>query len=85
MQLFLHRGLFPGHHDFRTVMLTGITEPLEFTFLFIAPAMYAAHCVYAGLSYMSMHIFNVRVGMTFSGGLIDLTLSGVLQGNAKTP
>lgn len=67
-----------------TAMLTGITEPLEFTFLFIAPVMYAVHCVYAGLSYMLMHIFNVGVGMTFSGGLIDLTLFGVLQGNAKT-
>ena len=67
-----------------TSMLTGITEPLEFTFLFVAPAMYAVHCVYAGLSYMLMHIFNVGVGMTFSGGLIDLTLFGILQGNAKT-
>ena len=67
-----------------TSMLTGITEPLEFTFLFVAPLMYAVHCVYAGLSYMLMHIFNVGVGMTFSGGLIDLTLFGVLQGNAKT-
>ena len=67
-----------------TAMLTGITEPIEFTFLFIAPAMYAVHCVYAGLSYMLMHIFNVGVGMTFSGGLIDLTLFGILQGNAKT-
>ncbi len=67
-----------------TAMLTGITEPLEFTFLFIAPAMYAVHCIYAGLSYMLMHILNVGVGMTFSGGLIDLTLFGILQGNAKT-
>ncbi len=67
-----------------TAMLTGITEPLEFTFLFVAPLMYAVHCVYAGLSYMLMHIFNVGVGMTFSGGIIDLTLFGVLQGNAKT-
>ena len=67
-----------------TSLLTGITEPLEFTFLFVAPAMYAVHCVYAGLSYMLMHIFNVGVGMTFSGGLIDLTLFGILQGNAKT-
>lgn len=67
-----------------TSMLTGITEPLEFTFLFIAPAMYAVHCVLAGLSYMLMHIFNVGVGMTFSGGAIDLTLFGILQGNAKT-
>lgn len=67
-----------------TSMITGITEPLEFTFLFVAPAMYAVHCVLAGLSYMLMHIFNVGVGMTFSGGLIDLTLFGILQGNAKT-
>ena len=67
-----------------TSMLTGITEPLEFTFLFVAPAMYAVHCVLAGLSYMLMHIFNVGVGMTFSGGAIDLTLFGILQGNQKT-
>lgn len=67
-----------------TSMLTGITEPLEFTFLFVAPAMYAVHCVYAGLSYMLMHILNVGVGMTFSGGLIDLTLFGIMQGNDKT-
>lgn len=67
-----------------TSMITGITEPLEFTFLFVAPAMYAVHCVLAGLSYMLMHIFNVGVGMTFSGGAIDLTLFGILQGNEKT-
>ena len=67
-----------------TSLLTGITEPIEFTFLFVAPVMYAVHCVLAGLSFMLMHIFNVGVGMTFSGGLIDLTLFGILQGNAKT-
>lgn len=67
-----------------TSMITGITEPLEFTFLFVAPVMYAVHCVLAGLSYMLMHILNVGVGMTFSGGAIDLTLFGVLQGNSKT-
>ena len=67
-----------------TSFLTGITEPLEFTFLFVAPIMYAVHCVLAGLSFMLMHIFNVGVGMTFSGGIIDLFLFGILQGNAKT-
>ena len=67
-----------------TSMITCITEPLEFTFLFVAPLMYAVHCVLAGLSYMLMHILNVGVGMTFSGGLIDMTLFGILQGNAKT-
>ena len=63
---------------------TGITEPLEFTFIFVALPMYAVHCVLAGLSFMLMHILNVGVGMTFSGGLIDLVLFGVMQGNAKT-
>ena len=67
-----------------TSMLTGITEPLEFTFLFVAPLLYGIHCVFAGLAYMLMHICNVGVGMTFSGGLIDLFLFGILQGNAKT-
>ncbi|MDD6097207.1 MAG: glucose PTS transporter subunit IIA [Oscillospiraceae bacterium] len=67
-----------------TSMVTGITEPLEFTFLFAAPLMYAVHCVLAGLSYMLMHILGVGVGMTFSGGLIDMTLFGILQGNEKT-
>lgn len=67
-----------------TSMLTGITEPLEFTFLFVAPAMYMVHCVLAGASYMIMHILNVGVGLTFSGGLIDLTLFGIMQGNEKT-
>lgn len=67
-----------------TSMLTGITEPLEFTFLFVAPLLYGIHCVFAGLAYMLMHILNVGVGMTFSGGLVDLFLFGILQGNAKT-
>lgn len=67
-----------------TSMLTGITEPLEFTFLFVAPLLYGIHCILAGLAYMLMHLFNVGVGMTFSGGFIDLFLFGILQGNAKT-
>lgn len=67
-----------------TSMLTGITEPLEFTFLFVAPLLYGIHCVFAGLAYMLMHVFEVGVGMTFSGGFIDMFLFGILQGNAKT-
>lgn len=67
-----------------TGMLTGITEPIEFTFLFVALPLYAVHCVLAGLSYMLMHMLNCTVGMTFSGGLIDLTLFGIMQGSAKT-
>lgn len=67
-----------------TSIITGITEPLEFTFLFVAPMLYIIHCILAGLAYMLMHIFGVGVGMTFSGGVIDLFLFGVLQGNTKT-
>ena len=67
-----------------TSMLTGITEPIEFTFLFVAPILYVIHCAFAGLAYMLMHILNVGVGMTFSGGFIDLFLFGILQGNGKT-
>ena len=67
-----------------TSMLTGITEPIEFTFLFVAPILYVIHSIFAGLAYMLMHLLNVGVGMTFSGGIIDLTLFGILQGNAKT-
>ena len=67
-----------------TSMLTGITEPLEYTFLFAAPLLYVLHCLLAGLAFMLMHILKVGVGLTFSGGLIDMVLFGVLQGNAKT-
>lgn len=67
-----------------TSVLTGITEPIEFTFLFVAPILYVIHCIFAGASYMFMHMLNVGVGMTFSGGFIDLFLFGILQGNAKT-
>jgi PTS system D-glucosamine-specific IIC component len=67
-----------------TAMLTGITEPIEFTFLFVAPILYVIHSIFAGLAYMLMHILKVGVGMTFSGGIIDLTLFGIIQGNAKT-
>ena len=67
-----------------TAMLTGITEPLEFTFLFVAPLLYVVHSIFAGVAYMLMHILGVGVGMTFSGGIIDLTLFGILQGNTKT-
>lgn len=67
-----------------TSMLTGITEPLEFTFLFVAPGLYAIHCVFAGAAYMLMHMLQVCVGMTFSGGIIDMFLFGILQGQGKT-
>lgn len=67
-----------------TAMLTGITEPIEFTFIFVAPFLYAIHSVLAGAAYMLMHILNVGVGMTFSGGIIDLVLFGILPGASKT-
>ena len=65
-----------------TSFLTGITEPLEFTFLFVAPALYAVHCVLAGLSYMIMGMLKVFIGMTFSGGVIDFALFGLLPAGA---
>lgn len=61
-----------------TSFLTGITEPIEFSFLFVAPALFAIHTIFAGLSFMIMHILNVKIGMTFSGGVIDYLLFGVL-------
>ena len=64
--------------------VTGITEPLEFAFLFVAPPLYAIHCAFAGLSYMLMHMLTVGIGMTFSGGFLDFFLFGILQGNTKT-
>ncbi|WP_286316016.1 PTS transporter subunit EIIC [Romboutsia ilealis] len=68
-----------------TSFLTGITEPLEFTFLFVAPVLYIVHCVMAGLSFFLMDILNVFIGMTFSGGLIDFTLFGILPSGAGVP
>lgn len=61
-----------------TSFLTGITEPLDFSFLFVAPLLYAVHCVFAGLSYMTMYMLDIKVGMTFSGGFIDFFLYGIL-------
>ncbi len=65
-------------------MMTGITEPLEFSFLFVAPALFIVQVILAGSAYMLAHILNIAVGLTFSGGLLDFFLFGILQGNAKT-
>ncbi|MGM0904151.1 MAG: glucose-specific PTS transporter subunit IIBC [Bacillota bacterium] len=62
-----------------TSFLTGITEPLEFSFLFVAPVLFGVHAFFAGLSFMTMHILNVKIGMTFSGGLIDYVLFGLIN------
>ncbi|WP_433945963.1 glucose-specific PTS transporter subunit IIBC [Paenibacillus sp. SN-8-1] len=66
-----------------TSFLTGITEPIEFSFLFLAPILFAVHCVFAGLSFMTMQLLGVKIGMTFSGGLIDFLIFGVIPG--RTP
>lgn len=66
-----------------TSFLTGITEPIEFSFLFVAPLLFGIHCIFAGLSFMVMHLLGVKIGMTFSGGVIDFILFGVLPG--RTP
>lgn len=65
-------------------MMTGITEPLEFSFLFVAPALFAVQVVLAGSAYMIAHMLNIAVGLTFSGGFLDYFLFGILQGNEKT-
>ena len=67
-----------------TSMLTGITEPIEFSFLFVAPILFAVQVALAGAAYMIAHMLNIAVGLTFSGGLLDLFLFGILQGNEKT-
>ncbi len=67
-----------------TSFLTGITEPLEFMFLFVAPWLYVVHSILDGLSFFLADILSIRVGNTFSGGLIDFLLFGVFQGNDKT-
>lgn len=67
-----------------TSFLTGVTEPIEFTFLFLAPALFVIHVVFAGLAFMTCHILNICVGTTFSDGLLDLILYGVLPGQAKS-
>lgn len=67
-----------------TSFVTGITEPLEFTFLFVAPLLYGVHAILEGISYAVLYLLDVAVGVTFSRGIIDLTLFGFLQGNAKT-
>lgn len=68
-----------------TALLTGITEPIEFTFLFVAPSLYVVHCILAGISFFLMDILNVFIGMTFSGGLIDFSLFGLLPAGAGVP
>ena len=67
-----------------TSMFTGITEPIEFSFLFVAPMLFGVQVVLAGAAYMIAHMLNIAVGLTFSGGFLDLFLFGILQGNDKT-
>ena len=67
-----------------TSFLTGITEPIEFTFLFLAKELFGIHVIYAGLAFMLCHMFGIAMGTTFSDGLIDFILYGVLPGADKT-
>lgn len=66
-----------------TSFLTGITEPIEFSFLFVAPLLFAIHCFFAGLSFMTMQLLDVKIGMTFSGGVIDFILFGVIPNRTQ--
>ena len=61
-----------------TSFLTGITEPLEFSFLFVAPLLFFIHAILDGLAFLTMYLLDVHLGYTFSGGFIDFVLLGVL-------
>ena len=67
-----------------TCVLTGITEPLEFAFLFAAPILFVVDAIFAGLAFMLAQLLNITIGLTFSGGVIDFFVFGILQGNDKT-
>lgn len=75
-------GLFLGVA--MTSFLTGITEPVEYMFLFVAPLLYVFHAVLDGVSFLVADLLQVRIGNTFSGGAIDFLLFGVVQGQEKT-
>lgn len=77
-----YAGLFFGVA--LTSFLTGITEPLEYMFLFVSPVLYVVHAFFDGVSFLIADLLSIRIGNTFSGGLIDFLLFGVLQGNAKS-
>ena len=77
-----YAGLFLGVA--MTSFLTGITEPLEYMFLFVCPPLYVLHAFFDGVSFLIADLLNIRIGNTFSGGFIDFFLFGVMQGNAKT-
>lgn len=75
-------GLFIGVAA--TSFITGITEPIEYMFLFVAPLLYVVHAFFDGLSFLIADLLQIRIGNTFSGGAIDFTLFGILQGQEKT-
>nr|WP_153906086.1 glucose-specific PTS transporter subunit IIBC [Staphylococcus aureus] len=66
-----------------TSFLTGITEPLEFSFLFVAPLLFFIHAVLDGLSFLTLYLLDVHLGYTFSGGFIDYVLLGVLPNKTQ--
>ncbi len=71
-------GIFAG--GALTSALTGITEPLEFTFLFLSPVLFLIHAVLDGLSFVILTWLDIHIGYTFSGGFIDFFLFGILPG-----
>ncbi|OOF47550.1 PTS glucose transporter subunit IIB [Rodentibacter trehalosifermentans] len=75
-------GLFLGAA--LTSFITGITEPIEFMFLFVAPWLYVFHAFLDGVSFYIADLLNISIGNTFSGGFIDFLLFGILQGNGNT-
>ncbi|HHT7855544.1 PTS transporter subunit EIIC [Pasteurella multocida] len=75
-------GLFLGAA--LTSFITGITEPIEFMFLFVAPWLYVFHAFLDGVSFFIADFLNISIGNTFSGGFIDFLLFGILQGNENT-
>lgn len=77
-----YKGLFLGVA--LTSFITGITEPIEFMFLFVAPWLYVIHAILDGISFFIADILQISIGNTFSGGIIDFLLFGVFQGNDKT-
>ncbi|HHV8948720.1 TPA: glucose-specific PTS transporter subunit IIBC [Staphylococcus aureus] len=66
-----------------TSFLTGITEPLEFSFLFVAPLLFFIHAVLDGLSFLTLYLLDLHLGYTFSGGFIDYVLLGVLPNKTQ--
>ena len=67
-----------------TSFLTGITEPVEFSFIFAAPILFVVHVILAASCFVLTYILKIAIGFTFSAGFIDFFMFGIIQGNSKT-